>query len=328
MRLNYDQTISVYLRERTDFCSKSKQIVEEVTNIEQEIKPKRELITEEQRKTINIEEAIKNINNSLSEFGIDGFTIEKHSDGLYQIKRREQTTEPCSKTFYSLSEGEKMIISFLYFCELCEGKKSVTSQTNKKIVIIDDPISSLSHIFVFNVGQLIKEKFFKSNNYEQVFILTHNLYFFYELTNAMQIKKQEKGYKNLNLFRITKNSNGSKISLMKYNEVKNDYQSYWSIINNDKSAQQHPALIAICMRNVIEYFFGFVKNIELDDIFKKEHFQNTKYQSFIRYMHRKSHSTGRNLFDDSDYYDFKEPFKLVFTESGYKEHFETMSEIE
>lgn len=91
---------------------------------------------------------------------------------------------------------------------------------NKKIVVIDDPISSLSHIWVFNVGQLIREEFFKSDNYEQIFVLTHNLYFFYELTNVMHVKKQEQleKSKKLKLFKIIKNVNGSSILPMKYNE--------------------------------------------------------------------------------------------------------------
>ena len=78
-----------------------------------------------------------------------------------------------------------MIISFLYFIELCRWKKEATETGKKKVIIIDDPISSLSHIYVFNVGRLIKNKFFGTKEtkngvvtwnykYEQVFILTHS----------------------------------------------------------------------------------------------------------------------------------------------------------
>jgi wobble nucleotide-excising tRNase len=321
-RWDYDQTISAYLEEKTSITQSTKTISEEIDTIAKSIKAQNEIILTAQKNTVNIEEAINNINSRLIEFGIDAFTIEKCNNDLYQIKR----TEKCD--FKTLSESEKMIISFLYFCELCKGKKTAESQSTKKIVVIDDPISSLSHIWVFNVGQLIREEFFKSDNYEQIFVLTHNLYFFYELTNVMHVKKQEQleKSKKLKLFRIIKNVNGSSILPMEYNEVKNDYQSYWAIIN-DKT-NQHPVLIANCMRNVLEYFFGFVRNIELDDIFKKTPFQDVKYQSFLRYMNSKSHSTGRNIFDISElnYDNFRDAFKLVFTESGYTEHYEIMSE--
>nr|WP_235595441.1 AAA family ATPase [Leptospira interrogans] len=101
--------------------------------------------------------------------------MEYYKDNLYRLTRSEYS----DKTFQSLSEGEKMIISFLYFIELCKGKISTTSIVTKKIIIIDDPISSLSHIYVFNIGQLIKKYFTNPNSdYEQIFILTHSLYFF------------------------------------------------------------------------------------------------------------------------------------------------------
>ena len=76
-----------------------------------------------------------------------------------------------------------MVISFLYFLERCKGEVKSDSTSTNKIIIIDDPISSLSHIHIFNIGRLIHNEFLRTDTYEQVFILTHSLYFFYELTN-------------------------------------------------------------------------------------------------------------------------------------------------
>lgn len=319
IRWDYDQIISPYLQDKNKITLSITKINNEIIAIDTEIKKQNEIIQAAQKNTINIEEAIDNINYGITELGINDFSIMKHSDNLYKIKR----TENCK--FETLSEGEKMIISFLYFCELCKGKKAATSQYSKKIVVIDDPISSLSHIWVFNIGQLIKENFFHSDTYEQVFVLTHNLYFFYELTNTMNVRKKDDN-KKLKLFRIVKKQNGSQILEMDYDEIKNDYQSYWSIIKDD--ANQQPTLVANCMRNVIEHFFGFVQNVELNSIFQKAQFKNTKYQSFLRFMNRKSHSTGRNIFDTSELNldNFKKAFKLVFTENGYEEHYNTMME--
>jgi wobble nucleotide-excising tRNase len=58
-----------------------------------------------------------------------------------------------------------------------------------KIIVIDDPISSLSHIYVFNIAQLIRKYFLKYNTYHQVFILTHSLYFLHELFHGVEEKK-------------------------------------------------------------------------------------------------------------------------------------------
>lgn len=315
MRWNYDQTLIPYQSYKTDIEKKTKDIEISIVEIGKKIIGQEEVVVEQQKKTINIEEAIQNINDGLVELGIDGFEIEKHENNLYRVVRGKQ----CDNTFQTLSEGEKMIISFLYFRELCKGKKFATSQSNKKIVIIDDPISSLSHIYIFNVGQMIKNDFFNSTNIEQVFLLTHSLYFFYEMTDT----NRERREKNQKLFRMLKNSSGSQLSEMKYEEIQNDYHSYWYII---KDNQQPPALIANCMRNIIEYFFNFIEKKDLNNVFQKPQLKAIKYQAFCRYINRESHSLGQNIFDykEFNYDDFKEALSLVFKESGYEEHYKEM----
>jgi wobble nucleotide-excising tRNase len=212
-----------------------------------------------------------------------------------------------------------MIICFLYFRELCKGKMNATEVVNKKIVVIDDPISSLSHIYIFNIGQMIKNDFFNSKNYEQVFVLTHSLYFFYELTERKHKQRKE----NQKLFRMIKNSDGSQIHEMRYSEIQNDYHSYWHVIKDER---QPPALIANCMRNIIEYFFNFVEKKDLYKVFRKAELQQNKYQAFIRYIDRESHSDWQNIFDfkEFNYNDFKDALGLVFKECGYAEHYEEM----
>ncbi len=315
MRWTYDQTLSAYKTAETRI--KEELLVADLlsqdnsTNLSN---AKTQLIAL-RKTTVNIEEAIENINNGLDEIGAVGFSVVKHSENLYRISR----TNADQDVFHSLSEGEKTVISFLYFLELCRGQRSATSAPKKKIVVIDDPISSLSHIYVFNIGQLIKKTFFNSPHYEQIFVLTHSLYFFYELTHTNKEKRND----TQNLYRIIKNSTGSTIIQMKYEEIQNDYQSYWSIIK-DESAP--PALIANCMRNVIEYFFNFVQKRDFNNVFQKPVLASDKHQAFYRYMNRESHSLGQNIFDikEFDYSNFKEGLRLVFDECGYIDHYTAM----
>lgn len=150
--------------------------------------------------------------------------------------------------FETLSEGEKTVISFLYFLELCKGRQSKDEVKGKEVIVIDDPISSLSHMYVFNIAQLIKQNFFnQKDNYEQIFILTHNLYFFHEL-----IFKQKE--KDLKLFRILK-SDFSNIVDMDRDEIQNEYQSYWTIIKDFEKGKATPVAMANAMRNILEHFF-------------------------------------------------------------------------
>ncbi len=315
MRWDYDQTIDIYLKDSKVINNKISELETVNSDLDKSILSQKRVIVEQQKNTINIEEAITNINNGLIDLGIDNFKIVKHSDTYYKITREENDDH----AFQTLSEGEKMMISFLYFRELCRGKKSSTETSNKKIIVIDDPISSLSHIYIFNIGQFIRNDFINSTIYEQIFILTHSLYFFYELTDI----KHERRKNNQKLFRMIKNSNGSQIIGMGYEEIQNDYHSYWNIIKNDK---QPPALIANCMRNIIEYFFNFIEKTDIYNVFQKPQLQAAKYQAFSRYINRESHSVGQNIFDlkEFNYGDFKEAFALVFEKSGYEGHYKKM----
>jgi Uncharacterized protein conserved in bacteria len=316
LRWEYDQTIAPcaiesLASEKTLVDGRVKKLAASQSAIQ-----KRTEITELQKSTVNIDKAVTSINNGLVQLGIIGFSIEKHTDTHYRIIR----TESSNADFSSLSEGEKMIISFLYFCELCKGKRSASEASGKRIVVIDDPVSSLSHIYVYNVGQLIKTDFFSSATLDQIIVLTHSLYFFYELTDSNHARRGD----TQKLFRLSKNNEGTSIKTMKYEEIQNDYHSYWAIIN-DKN--QSPALIANCMRNIIEYFFNFVQKADLSNVVQKPELQDNKFQSFCRYINRESQSLGQNIFDfkEFNYDDFKDGLKLVFEVTGYPEHYKKMT---
>ena len=231
-----------------------------------------------------------------------------------------------------------MMVTFLYFVEMCKGTTSREGKSKKKIVVIDDPISSLSHIFVYNVARIIANEFTAWNvvkpkdcnghpietyRYEQVFILTHNLYFFHELVERDASRRNE----IQQLFRISKKNNCSSIHQMKYNEITNDYQSYWTFINRGEEADQ--ALMANCMRHIIEYFFGFMENKDLNGVFQKDVLQDNDSQAFYRFINRESHSDSRNICDNKDF-DFNriaETFKNIFEVCGYGTHYNKMMKI-
>ena len=316
MRWEYDQTIAPYFVSEASSEKVISDASERKLNASTSVQTKRDEIADLQKSTVNIDEAVSNINNVLINLGIADFSIERYSDELYRIVRSGDS----EAIFSSLSEGEKMIISFLYFCEVCRGKRSATETPKKKIAVIDDPVSSLSHIYVYNVGQLLKTEFFSSSLFEQVIVLTHSLYFFYELADSNHKRRKE----NQKLFRLSKNDEGSNIKPMKYEEIQNDYHSYWTIVN-DKN--QPPALIANCMRNIIEYFFNFVQKADLSNVAQKPELQENKFQSFCRYINRESHSLGQNIFDfkEFNYDDFREGLRLVFEVTGYPEHYEKMT---
>ena len=317
MRKEYNSVIELYDANEKAYEQSVKNAQKELQTKTFEINTNTALIEENRKKTVNIDGAVNNIKNGLIDIGITDFTIEKYSekDALYRLKREDSDED----VFKTLSEGEKMVISFLYFIELCKGESTAEKASKKKIVVIDDPISSLSHIYVFNIGRLIHNEFLRTNKYDQLFILTHSLYFFYELTNTNHKERKE----TQKLFRICKNTESSYFEDMKYEDIQNDYQAYWHIIKDEK---QSPALIANCMRNVMEYFFNFVEKQDFAQVFQRSELQENRYMAFNRYMNRESHSKGQNIFDikEFNYDSFREAFKKVFETEGYIEHYNKM----
>lgn len=317
MRKEYNSVVELYVANEKAYEQSVKNAQKELQTKTSEINTNTALIEENRKKTVNIDEAVENIKNGLIDIGITDFTIEKYSEeeALYRLKREDLDED----VFKTLSEGEKMVISFLYFIELCKGESTAEKASNKKIVVIDDPISSLSHIYVFNIGRLIHNEFLRTKKYDQLFILTHSLYFFYELTNTNHKERKE----TQKLFRICKNTESSYFEDMKYEDIQNDYQAYWHIIKDEK---QSPALIANCMRNVMEYFFNFVEKQDFAQVFQRPELQENRYMAFNRYMNRESHSKGQNIFDikEFNYDSFREAFKKVFETEGYIDHYNKM----
>lgn len=247
-------------------------------------------------------------------FWLEGFSIVSSGNEEYKLQRPHQDLAK----FETLSEGEKTVISFLYFLELCKGRQSKDEVKGKEIIVIDDPISSLSHMYVFNIAQLIKQNFFnQKDKYEQIFILTHNLYFFHEL-----LFKQKK--KDLKLFRIVK-SDFSNVIDMDHDEIQNEYQSYWTIIKDFQKGKATPVAMANAMRNILEHFFWFIEKNDFNELTKKLE-QDEKNIFFIRYINRESHSDSTNIsdFKEIDPQVFKNAFKQIFQDFWYIEHYNTM----
>lgn len=319
MRWEYDVFISAYEKDLKTLEKEELKINEILKKVKENIQIQKGIIKENQDRTINIEKAIESINYQLALLGLHGFEIKPYEDKFYRIVR-EHESKP---EFKSLSEGEKMIISFLYFIEVCKGQESETEEIQNKIVVIDDPISSLSHNYIFNIAQLIKKEFFESSDYLQVFVLTHSMYFFHELCKLHNSKKDKK------LFRIIRsNDKSSSILEMSQEEILNDYQAYWKILKDHEHGNAHDSILANSMRNILENFFGFIDNEKMKESVNT--LDSIKFGAFLRYIDRESHSDQTNISDikEIDVVLFKEAFKKIFEESGNIKHYNKMMGIE
>lgn len=145
--------------------------------------------------------------------------------------------------------------------------------------MIDDPISSLSFNYVYEIAQLIKHTFFENTLYKQIFIFTHNLYFYHEFFKIINNKDK----KNIASFRIFKNQNNYSCISVLDNEILNDYQAYWQILRDYKQQKVHKAIIPITMRNILENFVGFIYIKKLQNIIDEYFANDIQYKAFYRY---------------------------------------------
>lgn len=316
LRWQYDETIQAY-KERYNILNGEKiQIQNQIDQIEQGIQVQNAIIQQEQNKVVSIQQAIKNINTELVFFGLEDFSIVDAGEEMYKLQRPGQD----NAEFQSLSEGEKTVISFLYFLELCKGVESRGEVVAGKIVVVDDPISSLSHMYIFNVAHLIKKHFF-NGEYNQVFILTHSLYLLHEFKKIIP-KNLKKTVKSFRIRR--KHDNYSEIITLEENEIMNDYQSYWQVIKDHNVFKASDSLLANAMRNILEYFFGFIDNEKYSNAI--ESLNEGRYTFFLRYINRESHYDQINISDikEIDPAIFKEAFKNIFENSGFIDHYNKM----
>lgn len=327
MRWNYDSYIVDYWEKKRQLLTEHNLILRDINWLKKNIDNLQKEIKKAEADQVNIKDAIDNINNQLMFFWLEGFSIVSSGNEEYKLQRPHQDLAK----FETLSEGEKTVISFLYFLELCKGRQSKDEVKGKEMIVIDDPISSLSHMYVFNIAQLIKQNFFnQKDKYEQIFILTHNLYFFHELVNICPKMKDENGNRtstsDCGLFRTIKDW-ASMIKKMKQTEVQNDYQIYWQIVKENKNDWNlHKALLANTMRNILEYFFGIIWNSDSLNNTMQSLDSEWKYQFFVRYINRESHSDPINISDvkEVDSSIFQEAFKKVFYDSKYNDHYDKM----
>ena len=125
---------------------------------------------EDVNRPYSVEPSVYTINKELERIGFTGFRLRTSSHNPYCYEIVREGGERAAET---LSEGEVTIITFLYFLQLIEG----VGKGGKKIVVIDDPISSLDYDAICVVTELTDELMYYARNnrfIEQVIMLTHN----------------------------------------------------------------------------------------------------------------------------------------------------------
>lgn len=161
-----------------DTCISLRKLKEKQDSLKVQITKKQEILKEEISK-LKLES--KNINHYLEKLNIYNFRIifpEEDGDSI-EIQYKDNYSK--KGLDHTLSEGEKTALAFSYFL----SKVGVESKGNEKdrIIIIDDPVSSLDDARLYSIADAISDSFIGEDKVNQLIIFSHNIKFLKIITN-------------------------------------------------------------------------------------------------------------------------------------------------
>ena len=323
----------------------------------------REEIRELNKVTVNTTAVKDSINALIKSSGFQGFYLREKAGTqyVYELVRDNGNGQPVSIA-RGLSEGERHFIAFLYFYHTVIGSQSDDGRTVPKIVVIDDPVSSLDSESMFIVAALTRELIgicynnfrmsFSGNqeNYiKQFFCLTHNPYFFrevsysrlgeFECASFFEIKKHKGNQSTVEPCTEKSHEVGGRI--INRNPVRNYYDSLWA----DYKTEDKPETLMNIIRQILEYYFiqmcgyktGNLRNDLLDkneDIFVHMNEDGTKNRTdyilaaaMISLLDSGAAGFNEGLFFDSSSADpdqMRDICRRLFELKGQQQHYYMM----
>lgn len=276
-----------------------------------------------EKNTTSIQPTIDGINSLLKSFGFRSFSLAKSEKAShYKIVRADGAAAK-----ETLSEGEKTFITFLYFYHLLKGSETETGMTTDRVVVFDDPVSSLDSDVLFIVSNLIKGLFdeVRSGNghIKQVFVLTHNVYFHKEVT--FNPRRSDVAMKEETFWIVKKPDQFSTIQKHTSNPIKTSYDLLWAEV---RSPNRSNLTIQNTLRRILENYFKILGNINPDEICAKfEGKEKLICGSLFSWVNDGSHSAHDDLFisiDDGMVETYLTVFRKIFDREGHMSHYKMM----
>lgn len=322
-----------------DFVKERVEIENEITGLEQEIKKIDELIkihgeelTQLQNGTTGVEATRNAINEQLEKFGYTGFRLGEGIDRYsYSIVR--DNGQVVNDT---LSEGEQNFITFLYFYFMLKGSLENTGTVEDRVIVIDDPVSSMDNDALFIISSLIRGLFAEiceeRGNITQLFVLSHNIYFYKEVSFNTGLPGGIT--RQMKYWVVQKKDGRSDIEFKQHNPVSSTYEILWAEVRN---AYAHPKSCNINglqnnMRRILEQYYKYYGGVSLNDIPNKvDGDYKWIVRSLISWTNAGSHSGFDDVFcsplSEGSVEKYLEAFHMIFSKMGHIAHYNMMMRI-
>lgn len=315
--------LSDYSAKKSNLSAAIKSLNSQISATTTEKNQKAQEIRGLEKQTTSIQPTIDGINALLKSFGFLGFSLAKaEGDRFYKLIRADGTD---AKT--TLSEGERTFVTFLYFYHLLRGSNSESGITNNRVVVFDDPVSSLDSDVLFIVSSLIKgllEDVRAGNGHiKQIFVLTHNVYFHKEVTFN---KKRNNGVMNEETFWVVRKAGLlTKVEKQQTNPIKTSYELLWAEVKKQDASS---LTIQNTLRRILENYFKILGGIDPDEICGKFDGKNKLIcKSLFSWVNDGSHSVHDDLYvsnADMTVETYLQIFKEIFEKTEHLAHYNMM----
>ena len=289
-----------------------------------------ESIIELSNNVTSVQPTVNEINKVLKSYGFLNFEIvpSESETNHYQIKREDGRLANST-----LSEGEVTFITFLYYLQRAKGATDKGLISHERVLVIDDPISSLDSSVLFVVSTLLKEliKNVKNNigNVKQIIVLTHNVYFHKEVSFVDGRTKENSETQYWIIRKLNRNS-----FICSYG-MKNPIQSSYELLWREVKEWQKNSGITIqnTLRRIIENYFNILGSRRDDYIIQRF---NTKEEqdicrSLLCWINDGSHCLPDDLYverPENTIEKYLEVFKNIFYYTDNQGHYCMMMGIE
>lgn len=313
-----------YKREKTGLENAISSLKMKIEGKEREKREHEQRIRNLEKDTTSIQPTIDKINGVLKSFGFLDFKLAKSEQGnFYKIQRPDG-----SDAKRTLSEGERNFLLFLYFYSRIKGSETESDITSYRVVVFDDPVSSLDSESLFIVSTLIRDLFETVRKgvgtVKQVFVLTHNVSFHKEVSFNSR-RKADKKLEEETFWIVKKINKESKIEKHQTNPIKSSYELLWAEVRN---RTQDSLTIRNTLHRILESYFKILGDTPLDEIYSCfEGKEKLICQALLSWVNSGSHFPDDPLYtpiDDSTVENFLNVFEKIFKKTGHEAHYKMM----
>jgi wobble nucleotide-excising tRNase len=306
-----------------------KNITEQIDQREKQIGKLDDEIRLLTRNMTSVQPSVDEINRLLDAYGFHNFkVVPAKAENHYTIER-----EDGSLAHTTLSEGEITFITFLYYLQWAKGDVKKEAVAADRVLVIDDPISSLDSNVLFVISSLVKEIIGNIKkgvgNIKQLLLLTHNVYFHKEVS-FIDGRTKANGQTHYWILR-----KANKVSTIHPYEQKNPIESSYELLWRELKEWEKNSGITIqnTMRRIIENYFKILGKYGDDELINKFPSAEEKdiCRSLVCWINDGSHCLPDDLFIEipaDSVQRYLDVFKAIFEHTDNIGHYNMMMGVD